>query len=621
MAFYNENEDKDQEGLEQGAQQPTTGQGSSTIGTAGGPSASGEQQAAANVASGTGSSAPTTFAGIQDYVNANKQQTAKLANDVGGMVTQYGTDARGALAQGQEKFNKDVTDNTVNLDERVFNQAQQDATQVANNAPDLQTFQGMRDAEYKGPSSLETSQYYQPINQAFNTANTASENTQTDAGQRTLLAQLQQKQRGKVNQGALDFNSALLQGDLDARSILDNAKQSNADLPSLLEAAKADALAKAKAAGDTTAATRKAIEDKFTGANGVQSLLEKDIDSRVQSAVNKSKLDNQQVMDALKSNAALTDAQLKTMGLSREQYNQLKGDIAYYNSTWNKNLYGDLSGYATQLNPEAQITAQNLASADDYARYAALNTLMGTDYNYLSDPSQAGTAKLDNMQFDIGGAQGNVQGAINAAKTADAQAAEERRLAAQRQAEADARAAEERATVTGAAVGFAVAGPVGAVVGAVVCFLKGTPIAMEDGTFKNVESLDIGDMTAEGGMVTACGKALATEIVEFNGRFTSVNHAIFHNGVWMRAKDIKEATIHTLDIPVMVYPVVNEKHILLTDNGTVYADMIEHDDSVGMSDDEKLNVLNKLQYVEYSTKLEQEIKWKLQASTKNTIQS
>ena len=218
MAFYNEKEDQDQEALAQG-QEPTTGQGSSTIGTSG-AAASNEQQSAANAASNTGSTSPTTFAGIQDYVNANKQQTAKLANDVGGMVTGYGTEARNALAQGQEKFNKDVQDNTVNLDERVFNQAQQDATQVANNQQDLQTFQNMRDAEYKGPASLESSQYYQPINQAFNTANTASENTQTDAGQRTLLGQLQQKQRGKINQGALDFNAALLQGDLDARAIL-----------------------------------------------------------------------------------------------------------------------------------------------------------------------------------------------------------------------------------------------------------------------------------------------------------------------------------------------------------------------------------------------------------------
>ncbi len=608
MAFYNEKEDQDEQAALAQGQEPTTGQGSSTIGTSGGPSASGDQTAAANAASGAGgTSSPTTFAGIQDYVNANKQQTAKLANDVGGLVTNYGTEARSALGQGQEKFNKDVTDNTVNLDQRVFNQAATDATQVANNQADLTTFQGMRDAEYKGPASLETSEYYQPINQAFNTAQTASENTQTDAGQRTLLGQLQQKQRGKVNQGALDFNTALLQGDLDARSILDQAKQSNADLPSILEAAKADALARAKAAGDTTKATRDAIEAKFSGDQGVQSLLQKDIDGRVQAAVKQSGQDAATVMDALKNNAALTDQQLKLLGMTKEQYNQLKGDIGYYNSTWGKSQFQDLTPYATVQNPETQITGQNLATADEYARYAALNELMGTNNNYLNDPSLAGTANTDAVDFNFGGINQNVQGAINASKAADAQRAAEAAAARQRQAEADARAAEERTTMTGAAVGFAVAGPVGAVVGAVVCFLKGTPIAMEDGTFKNVENLDIGDITAVGGMVTACGKALATQLVEYKGRLTSVNHAIFQDGKWKRAYNLDGAKLIDLDIPAMVYPVVNEKHILLTDNGTVYADMIEHDDSVGMSDDEKISVLNRLQYVEQTQNLEDSI--------------
>ena len=138
MAFYEENEDKDQaqQALEQG-QAPTTGQSSSTIGTAG-TGADKQAVSSANAANAsTPGSGPTTFAGIQDYVNANKEQTAKLAGEVGSMVTGYGTEARSQLDQGQQKFNQAVQDNTVNLDECVFNQAQQDATQVANNQQDL----------------------------------------------------------------------------------------------------------------------------------------------------------------------------------------------------------------------------------------------------------------------------------------------------------------------------------------------------------------------------------------------------------------------------------------------------------------------------------------------------
>ena len=114
MAFYNEDDkDKAAEG-QSGQQAPTTGQGLTTIGTAGGPSASQDQQANAQSASSGEGSGPSTFAGIQDYVNANKEQTAKLANDVSGLVTGYGNTARDALNTGVNQFNQAVDQNTVN---------------------------------------------------------------------------------------------------------------------------------------------------------------------------------------------------------------------------------------------------------------------------------------------------------------------------------------------------------------------------------------------------------------------------------------------------------------------------------------------------------------------------
>ena len=144
---------------------------------------------------------------------------------------------------------------------------------------------------------------------------------------------------------------------------------------------------------------------------------------------------------------------------------------------------------------------------------------------------------------------------------------------------------------------------------------------MADGTFKMVQDLKLGDMTAEGGMVQGIGQAFTAQIVEYKGLYTSPNHAVFDGTEWKRAKDLEGAKLYDLDIPAVVYPIVSEKHILLSTNGVVYADLIEHDDSVGMSDVEKLNVLNRLQYVEYTAKLEQEIQWNLQHSQKRTIQS
>jgi len=415
MAFYNEKDDQDQDLAAQEGQPVQTGQASSTIGTSGGAPSPDAQQAGSAQAVRPASSGggPNTFAGIQDYVNANKQQTAKLAGDVGGLVNEYGTEARTQIGQGQEKFNQAVNQNTVNLDERVFNTAKNTAEQVTANQPDLQTFTKMRDAEYKGPASLETSEFYQPLNQAYTTAKTAASNTQTDAGQRELLSQLQQKQRGKVNAGSLDLNSALLQGDVNARSILDNVNQANSDLEGLFNTAKTSSLEKATAGKATTDATRKAVLDTFAGDKGVQANLEKALVERSKDLIGQSKQQANDLVTALKSGANLTPAQVKALGISKEQYDNLVTDMSLLKNTYGNNSYNDISRYATQIGVDPQINAQNAATNDEYLRYAALNQLMGTQNQFLNDPTQAGKASdVQLANLDLNNLTQNMQTGI-----------------------------------------------------------------------------------------------------------------------------------------------------------------------------------------------------------------
>jgi len=412
MAFYNENDDKDQELAAQEGQPVQTGAESSTIGTAGG-TASPDAQKASTASAPSSGGGPNTFAGIQDYVNANKQQTAKLAGDVGGLVTNYGNEARTQIGQGQEKFNQAVDQNTVNLDERVFNTAKNTAEQVTANQPDLQTFTNMRDAQYKGPASLETSEFYEPLNKAYTTAKTASDNTQSDAGQRELLTQLQQQQRGKVNQGSLSLNSALLQGDTNARSILDNVRDANSDLEGLYTNAKTSAAAKATAGKTTTDATRQAVLDTFSGDKGVQSNLEKALVDRSKDLIGQSKQQANDLVSALKTGANLTPAQIKALGISKEQYDNLVTDMSLLKNTYGNNSYNDISRYATQIGVDPQINAQNAASAEEYARYEALNQLMGTQNKFLNDPTQAGKAgDVQLANLDVNNLTQNMQTGI-----------------------------------------------------------------------------------------------------------------------------------------------------------------------------------------------------------------
>lgn len=418
MPFYDENEDENEDLVANGGA-PTTGAGSSTIGTSGGSGSTDVNAPKAAVA------APSTFAGIKDYVNANKNQTAGLANDVGGLVNNYGNEARTKINEGVNQFNQAVDQNTVNLDDRVFNTAKTKAQDVTSVQPDLDTFIGMRDAEYKGPTSFEGSEQYQPAQQAYTTAQQAINNTQSDAGQRQLLSELQQSQRGKVNQGSLALNSALLQGDTNARSILDNVKSQNDDVEGLFNTKKVEADQKALAGKTATEATRKAIDDNFRGEQGVQSSLEKELGERSQDLIGQSNQRSDDLINSLQNGASLTDQQISSLGISKEQYANLVTDMNLLKNTFGNNSYSNITPYATKVGIDGQITAQNAATAEEYARYQALNELMGSQNQFLNDPSLAGqAANVKLADFDINNLAQNMQGGINSAQARlDAEAA------------------------------------------------------------------------------------------------------------------------------------------------------------------------------------------------------
>lgn len=602
MAFYNEKNDQDQEELIEG-QPVQTGQASSTVGTAGAASPDASKSQAGNAAAGGTGAGPSTFAGIQDYVKANKEQTQKLASDVGGMVTGYGNEARSQLNQGQEKFNQQVDQNTVKLDERVFNTAKNDATQVVNNQPDLQTFQQMRDAQYKGPTSLQTWEGYQPIEKSFKTAQEASDNTQTDMGQRTLLGQLQQKQRGKVNAGTLDFNSALLQGDLDARAILDQAKASNSDLGGLLTSAQEAALAKAQAAGATTDATKKAIQDTFAGENSVQNQLQNDLTKRA-AAEGKTAQENAGLARYnLNKGIQLTDDQLAVAGITREQYNQLLNDKRFLESGSETGRAPtdaskiDLSTYSSLLNPETEITAQNIASAEDYARYEALNTLMNTSNKFLSDPSLAGTANKDLLNFDYNSLRTNLTDARRIAEQGDLAKIQE---AAKKDPYVAAYAqylqyafdptgtidimnpvydsvtkVKDAVTKTATKARDAVSKATG--YKGSWCFALDTEIELETGSIKASE-LKVGDEVFLGGKVLEFEiKDTDPSIVkQYNGVHLTQDHKVLEDKVMVPVKESKKQLPASKVVTQVVY-IVTEKHVVIA-NDTVFSDCFQHGD-------------------------------------------
>lgn len=432
MAYLDSDKDKDKD-LEEG--QPSTGGasgpatldgGGATPGSAGGSSSAPAEPSAPGGSAGTGN-----FVGLKQYLDANKTQSQDLANNLGGYVQGATTRAQDTLNNQTGLYNQDVDKNTVGLDKGVFDQAKSNAASVASDQDKKASFIKMKDANYAGPQSLETSSYFNPITEALDKAASVAGNTKTEGGQKTLINQYQQDTSGKQGSvGATNFDQLLLQSG-GGKDTLAKAAAGQQGLAGALDQAKAGALQKAQQAAATTAATKAAIMGEFGGAGASsQQTLENQLKAKANQQIVASKGDQDAVKNQLLSGAPLSDQTLQQLGMTQDQYKYLQGlelksallDWDGSNSNHTANYSPDFTNalqrasdayysknlLANQLmavNPETRINAQNVASADDYARYAALNDLMGTQNSFLSDPSQAGKAVTDNVDLNYQGAK------------------------------------------------------------------------------------------------------------------------------------------------------------------------------------------------------------------------
>ncbi len=417
MAYYDPNEEDPNNPNASSAPQ-TTGPQSSTIS---GQGASPTQSSAPQAKTPDN---PGNFVGIQQYLAQNKPQAAKLGETVSNYVTDQGSQASQALAQGQTKFNEDVGQNTVGLNEDLFNQAKQTPEQVAADEAKKAEFKKMRDAQYQGPNFLEETDYYQPINMQIQNALGTANNTQTATGRSELLGDIAKQNNQKVSRGASNLDSALLSVSPNSRETLAQARQSVLPLQDQETAASQADAQKAAAAKSQTEATQKAIQDAFAGPTGVQGQLQSSLEAKSKDAATKAGTDADAILELLKAgNKNISDEQLGLLGITRNQYNGLVNDQQFYKDIGKKTNLDDLTKFATKQSPDNLINPQNIASKEDYARYSALNDLMDTSNGFLSDPSQAGTAKTDALDFNFDAAPNALNDRINSFKVENVRSA------------------------------------------------------------------------------------------------------------------------------------------------------------------------------------------------------
>lgn len=100
-------------------------------------------------------------------------------------------------------------------------------------------------------------------------------------------------------------------------------------------------------------------------------------------------------------------------------------------------------------------------------------------------------------------------------------------------------------------------------VGKWFCYGRGTLILMQDGRYKQVQELMIGDRVMLGGEVIAHGKAKGGFTFLYKGERVTGTHLVFEDGQFVRVSESKLRSAED-DYHGGVFPIVTEQHLLVT---------------------------------------------------------
>lgn len=374
--------------------QPTTGGG----GVGSSPSGVGPNGGQANAG----------FAGIMDYLGANKDQAAPMANQISGNLGQQFNDTKSTIDSAVQNAGTDVTKGTVNYNGDLVNGAVADPAAFVKDPNNLSTFSAQRDANYGGPGSFEDTSYYGGASKAATKANDTYTAAKSTPGYSGLLSQIETNPT--AGKSALD--SGILQTDPNAQGTINNALSPFAGIQDYLKSASTGVNKNIQGAKDTTAATaaktKQAVADsegQFEGRLGNKvSDATTSVAANTKAAqdlfANISNTDLSKVPDSLISSMGLTRDDLAKMQTNQRLLQQgftapgLKSDDPDF-------IPSTSADYNQYLHAPTAINPQTVASNEDYARSQALAQLMGEGHAPYLDPSQSGMAGTGlNPSFD-----------------------------------------------------------------------------------------------------------------------------------------------------------------------------------------------------------------------------
>jgi hypothetical protein len=378
--------------------QQEQGQGPQVASGASGVITGGAGGTSAGQPQGKGPSRSGSWTNLNAYLQNNTDQADQLGNRVAQNVTNDAEQAKSKLGSLQSQFTQKADQSSVNRNQGLVTEAVSNPTEFVKDQNKVSNFTKIRDAQYNGPQSLADVDGYTDTYSKLNNANQAVENTKTEGGRFSLIQS--QFAKPSYSRGQQRLDQMLLQNAPGAREQFSQVQQNYGGLMGSLEGAQKSAQ---EYAGQRKAETQSAakdvrdalgmLDDPTTAANeaaGAFGQFQTDLKGRTNDFRTKQSELYKRIQQALGGGQASTNP-----GGSLAMDADVAAAIGLQDG---QRLYDvNLSDYEAQFNPDA-INEQNVASADDYARYSALAQLAGQEPTYLYDQKNAGAAA--GVQFD-----------------------------------------------------------------------------------------------------------------------------------------------------------------------------------------------------------------------------
>lgn len=358
-------------------QLPQTSSGAGAGATGVNTSAAGSPQGAPAVPNST--KAPPVQ-NLSDYLTANAPQAAGMGQTIADNISQQGQQVTGDINAAQQGFDQSVQASNVAPNKDLINQAANNPSEFVQDPNNVQEFQAQENANYTGPTSFESADFYQPLTQEVTQFQNNAPQTNTPAG----ILQLVAGQEQNPTLGMENLDALLLGGTPGATQAIDRAEAPYASLGQALTSSGTTEDANIATAKANDVAAPAAVQNAFlTGPNAVVPAWEK----------------------ALQGEESTAQDQINTFNQGVPAYDQEQQDLGNIASQWNNFKYSvpnfgifttpigtpDIASEAAQGAP----SLASVATPQDYATDAALSQLLGTSLGTTpidqSTVGQAGT--------------------------------------------------------------------------------------------------------------------------------------------------------------------------------------------------------------------------------------